>query len=98
MEPVSERQGRTDLSAAQVLIGPIGALNGAGSVQNGRFNGKMIALETLMDIDALPWQADSFSKPGTYFPALRVTSQRQGDAKSLYARVRNLGRVRVVVR
>jgi hypothetical protein len=40
------------------LIGPIGALNGAGSLQNGRINGKMIAVETLMDIDALPWQAD----------------------------------------
>jgi hypothetical protein len=41
-----------------VLIGPISAFNGAGSVQNGRFNGKMIVLESLMDIDALPWQAD----------------------------------------
>jgi hypothetical protein len=41
-----------------VLIGPIGAMNGAGSIQNGRFTGKMIALESLMDIDALPWQAD----------------------------------------
>ncbi|HVQ63107.1 MAG TPA: hypothetical protein VMT78_01160 [Terriglobia bacterium] len=42
----------------KVLIGPISALNGAGSVQNGRFKGKMIALESMMDIDALPWQAD----------------------------------------
>jgi hypothetical protein len=42
----------------KVLIGPIGAMNGAGSIQNGRFKGKMIALESLMDIDALPWQAD----------------------------------------
>ncbi len=41
-----------------VLIGPIGAMNGAGSIQSGRFKGKMIAVETLMDIDALPWQAD----------------------------------------
>jgi hypothetical protein len=41
-----------------VLIGPIGAMNGAGSLQSGRINGKMIALEALMDIDALPWQAD----------------------------------------
>jgi hypothetical protein len=40
----------------------------------------------------------SFSKPGTYFPALRATSQRQGDSTSLYARIRNLGRVRVVVK
>jgi hypothetical protein len=42
----------------KVLIGPIGAMNGAGSLQDGRFTGKMIALESLMDIDALPWQAD----------------------------------------
>ncbi len=40
----------------------------------------------------------SFSKPGTYFPALRVASQRQGDANTPYARIQNLDRVRVVVR
>lgn len=41
--------------------------------------------------------AYSFSKPGTYFPALRGISQRQGDSKTPYARLQNLGRVRVVV-
>lgn len=40
----------------------------------------------------------SFSKPGTYFPTLRATSQRQGDAKTPYARIKNLDRVRVVVK
>lgn len=39
----------------------------------------------------------AFSEPGTYFPALRVTSQRQGDVDTAHARVQNLGRVRVVV-
>lgn len=39
----------------------------------------------------------AFSKPGTYFPALRVTSNRKGDAASPYAQMQNLGRVRVVV-
>jgi hypothetical protein len=39
----------------------------------------------------------AFSKPGTYFPALRATSQRQGDFKTRFARILNLGRVRVVV-
>jgi len=39
----------------------------------------------------------AFSEPGTYFPALRATSQRQGDFKTRYARIHNLGRVRVVV-
>jgi hypothetical protein len=40
----------------------------------------------------------AFSKPGTYFPVIRVTAQRQGDRKSRYARVHNIGRVRVVVK
>ena len=40
----------------------------------------------------------TFTKPGTYFPALRATSQRQGNAETPYARVQNLGRVRVVVK
>jgi hypothetical protein len=39
----------------------------------------------------------AFSEPGTYFPALRVTSQRQGDVATRFARVQNLARVRVVV-
>jgi hypothetical protein len=32
------------------------------------------------------------------FPALRASSQRQGDFKTQFARVQNLGRVRVVVK
>ncbi|MGO9559545.1 MAG: hypothetical protein ACLPQS_08105 [Acidimicrobiales bacterium] len=40
----------------------------------------------------------AFSQPGTYFPALRVASQREGDPASRFARSLNLGRVRVVVR
>jgi hypothetical protein len=39
----------------------------------------------------------AFAKPGAHFPALRVTSNRLGDARSPYAQVQNLGRVRVVV-
>lgn len=39
----------------------------------------------------------SFAGPGTYFPVLRVESQRDGDASTPFARVPNLGRVRVVV-
>lgn len=40
----------------------------------------------------------AFSKSGTFFPALRVTSQRQGDYNIMVTRVQNLGRVRVVVK
>jgi hypothetical protein len=38
-----------------------------------------------------------YLKPGTYYPVLRVMSQRDGNAKSEFARVGNLARVRVVV-
>lgn len=41
-----------------ILIGPVSAFNGAGSIPTGRFDGKMIVVQSLMDIDALPWQAD----------------------------------------
>jgi hypothetical protein len=39
-----------------------------------------------------------FERPGTYFPALLAVSQRQGDAKTPFARIQNLGRVSVVVK
>jgi hypothetical protein len=39
----------------------------------------------------------AFDKPGTYFVTLRTASERNGDADSPYARIMNLGRVRVVV-
>jgi hypothetical protein len=39
----------------------------------------------------------AFANPGTYFPALRVASQREGDTGTPFARSLNLGRVRVVV-
>jgi hypothetical protein len=40
----------------------------------------------------------TFSKPGTYFPTLRIASQRQGDEKTTFTRIQNLDRVRVVVK
>lgn len=39
----------------------------------------------------------AFDAPGTYFPVVRITSQRQGDARTPFGRIQNLGRVRVVV-
>ncbi len=42
----------------KVRIGPIAAFNGAGSLPSGHFNGKMIVMQALADIDAIPWQAD----------------------------------------
>jgi hypothetical protein len=39
----------------------------------------------------------AFTKPGTYFPVIRVTSQRQGDKQTPYGRIQNIARARVVV-
>jgi len=39
----------------------------------------------------------SFARAGTYFPVIRVISQREGDTSTPYARIQNLARVRVVV-
>ncbi|MEB2784436.1 PKD domain-containing protein [Algoriphagus persicinus] len=38
-----------------------------------------------------------YTKPKTYFVTLRVASQREGDAETPYTKIKNLGRVRVVV-
>ncbi|MEV4114722.1 PKD domain-containing protein [Nonomuraea sp. NPDC049695] len=40
----------------------------------------------------------TYTQPGTYFPGLRATAHRDGDTRTPFATVPNLGRVRVVVR
>jgi hypothetical protein len=40
------------------LLGPIFAANASGTVQSGKFQGKMILIENLWDREAYPWQAD----------------------------------------
>lgn len=39
----------------------------------------------------------SYSKPGTYFPVVRVTSQRDGNSRTPYGLIQNLAAVRIVV-
>jgi hypothetical protein len=39
----------------------------------------------------------AYNEPGTYYPVLRVASQRQGDPRTPYTRILNLARSRVVV-
>lgn len=39
----------------------------------------------------------TYSKPGTYYPVLRVTAQRDGVKESPFTRIENMGRVRVVI-
>ena len=41
-----------------VLIGPYGTINAAGSMLEGRHSGKMLMLAVGLDLDAYPWQAD----------------------------------------
>ncbi len=41
-----------------VLLGPLFASAAAGTVQTGRFEGKMIVVEALLDREALTWHAD----------------------------------------
>ncbi len=55
--------------------------------------------ETLQDLKSTVTLkvTHTFTQPGTYFPVLRATSQRDGDTRTPYARIQNLGRVRVVV-
>jgi hypothetical protein len=53
-----DRRGRPLYPQRGVLVGPQGAYYGSGSLQSGRFHGKMIVIENLMDIDAFPWGAD----------------------------------------
>jgi hypothetical protein len=57
-------------------------------------------VEEGLDGSATVWNLTvtrAFDEPGTYFPALRVTTQRQGDVETPHARIHNLGRVRVIV-
>jgi plastocyanin len=39
-----------------------------------------------------------FTKPGTYFPVVRIASQRKENTDALFTKVQNLDRVRVVVK
>jgi hypothetical protein len=39
-------------------VGPAVAFGGAGSIQSGKFEGKKIVVQALMDESAFPWQAD----------------------------------------
>ncbi len=45
-----------------ILVGPLLAASTAGSVASGHFYGKMIMLESTMDVQAYPWSADWYSK------------------------------------
>ncbi|WP_317928581.1 hypothetical protein [Halioxenophilus sp. WMMB6] len=60
---------------------------------------------TAVDLEEMPTDSGTtrvtltthYPTPGTYFPVLRVASERDGDSETPFARVQNLARVRVVV-
>jgi hypothetical protein len=56
-----------------LLLGPLFAAAAAGTVQTGRFGGKMIVVASLLDREALPWQADWYR---------RKVREHLGDATS----------------
>jgi hypothetical protein len=53
-----DEQGNPLYPQRPIQVGPIIAQGGAGSLQSGKFNGKMIVVAALLDMDALPWQPD----------------------------------------
>lgn len=62
----------------------------------GKFNtvGKIVMKNS---ITAMVRVKHKFDKKGTFFPTVRVASQREGDTQTPYTRIQNLDRVRVVV-
>ena len=42
----------------RMLLGPLFAAGAAGTVPTGHFNGKIITVDSLLDREAVPWQAD----------------------------------------
>jgi hypothetical protein len=52
------RDGKPIYPQRPMLVGPFVPQRAAGSIQNGRFTGKMIVVESLMDQYAHPWAAD----------------------------------------
>jgi hypothetical protein len=53
-----------------LLLGPMFAAGAAGTVQTGDFEGKMIVVESMLDREAFPWQADWYR---------RTAAERHGE-------------------
>ncbi|MDR2418603.1 MAG: hypothetical protein LBD79_06075 [Treponema sp.] len=57
-EQFIDKEGKPRYPQRPFQVGPIVAQGGAGSLQSGKFKGKMIVVAAMMDMDALPWQPD----------------------------------------
>lgn len=94
---------RVEISSRKIVefTGEVEVPPGAGTLISAEWDfegkGDFPVVEKLVDSRLTLKATYSFAKPGTYFPTLRVTSQRQGDCQTPFARIYNLDRARVVV-
>ena len=75
-----------------LLVGPVAAATTVGSEMSGRITAKMLVLEVLMDIDALPWQADWYRSavhralgPGAEFALWFIDHAQHDDPATVEA-------------
>jgi hypothetical protein len=61
-EQFRDENGEPVYPQRPMLVGPIVANGGAGSVQSGQYSGKMIVVASLLDESAFPWQADWYRR------------------------------------
>ena len=96
---------RTDISAGQSVsfTAKIEVPQGAGTVVAAEWDfegvGAYQVEESLGSSRSLALISATYTydRPGTYYPVIRATSQREGNAQTPYARVQNIARARVVV-
>jgi hypothetical protein len=96
---------RADVKAGETveLVGEIEVPPGAGGIVSAEWDydgsGAYPDAQTFADHRASMTvrQSHAYDKPGTYFVALRVASQRKQAAGTPFGKANNLGRVRVVV-
>lgn len=57
-----EPDGKPAYPQRALILGPLFAAAAAGTVQTGKFDGKMIVVACLLDREAFPWQADWYRR------------------------------------
>jgi hypothetical protein len=57
-----DKHGQPIYPQRPMLLGPRFAAGAAGTVPSGKFNGKIIVVESLLDREATPWQADWYRR------------------------------------
>ncbi len=57
-----DKDGKPLYPQRKFLLGPLFAQGAAGTVPSGKFNGKIIVVESMLDREAYPWQADWYAQ------------------------------------